>query len=412
MWPEVDETPPRDADVVLPEVLRRGRELRRQQTRRRQAGLLARAAGTMAVVGLVAAVARGTDEPTVRTQVAAPPTTADGGAPGSSSTFPPFTVGGSSGTAPGAPGSSTTVGATAGRTAPIVVLEVRDRAGRYQTAVLEPGALAPVAITSATGERQTPVISPDGRSIAYQQLQPHPLTGQPRWELFVIDPDGTDRKQVTGALLGDTGTGLLDPSLGAGTRWPSWSPDGSRLAFGCSGPTGLPQICVSDASGRGRLAITPEGQGFYQPAWSPDGSTIAARREVSPGHFDVWLLDPAAQAAPVHLPTPTLDADGATLTWLPDGTLVYPLSDDPGGAMGALDVATGRTRTIPAPGPVRFPIACGRDQVLYLQTAVPVEGPQLLTGALVLTGTDGSGTTVLLPADEGQERLPASCALR
>ncbi|HJR26709.1 MAG TPA: hypothetical protein VJ804_14625, partial [Acidimicrobiales bacterium] len=314
------------------------------------------------------------------------------------------------GTSPLAPGSSTTVGAASDRSAPIVVLEVRNPDGRFHTAVLEPGAARPLAITAATAERQNPVISPDGLSVAFQRLQPHPLTGQPRWELFVIDPDGTDLKQVTGSLLGE-GSSLPDPSLGPGTRWPSWSPDGRLLAYSCSGPTGLPQVCLSGADGRGRRAITLEGEGFHQPVWSPDGKRIAAKREVRPGRVELWVLDPDARREPVHLPTPVLDARGVTVTWLPDGTLVYPLTDDPAGAMRALDVATGVVRVIPATGPVRFPIACGQDQVLYLQSSAPVDDTGLRTGALVLTGTDGSGTTVVLPPEEDQERVPSSCAM-
>ena len=404
--PELDETPPRDADTVLPEVLRRGRALRRQQVRQRQAGLLARAAGVMVVVGLVAVVAQGAGEQPTRTEVAAPPTTAD--EPGSSTsapTFPPFTAGGSSGTSPSLPGSTTTVGAVDAREAPIAVLEVRDAAGLYHTAVLEPGSLAPVSITAATAERQTPVISPDGRAIAFQRLLPHPITGQPRWEVFVVDPDGTDLKQATGDL------GLIDPLLGPGSRWPTWSPDGTQLAFSCSGATGLPQICVAGADGKGRHPISVESQGFYQPVWSPDGRAIAAKREVGDGRVGLWLLDPTGAAAPVALPTRTLPASGATLTWLPNGDLVYPRPEDPAGVLRALDVETGVERAIPTSGPVRFPIACGQGQVLYLQSAAPLEGAALRTGALVLTGTDGTAPTVVLPASTREERVPSSCAM-
>ena len=56
-------------------------------------------------------------------------------------------------------------------------------------------------------------------------------------------------------------------------RWPTGSPDGSRIAF-----EGVGRIWVQDASGGEPRRLTPDGfaVGFeYAPAWSPDGSTIA-----------------------------------------------------------------------------------------------------------------------------------------
>ena len=55
-------------------------------------------------------------------------------------------------------------------------------------------------------------------------------------------------------------------------RWPTASPDGSRIAFESVG-----RIWVQDASGGEPRRLTPDGAaGFeYAPAWSPDGSSVA-----------------------------------------------------------------------------------------------------------------------------------------
>ena len=56
-------------------------------------------------------------------------------------------------------------------------------------------------------------------------------------------------------------------------RWPTASPDGSRIAFESVG-----RIWVQDGSGGEPRRLTPDGfaPGFeYAPAWSPDGSAIA-----------------------------------------------------------------------------------------------------------------------------------------
>jgi dipeptidyl aminopeptidase/acylaminoacyl peptidase len=290
----------------------------------------------------------------------------------------------------------------------LAVLEQCGTDGRYRSVVLHPdGTLVPV--TAASEDRQMPVLSPQGDLVAFQLLQPHPITGQPRWEVFTVRADGTGRRQVTGGLV-EGGPRLVEPPLGAGNRWPSWSPDGRRLAFSCSGPTGLPVICTARADGSGRRGIMTEGQGFYQPSWSPDGRSIAAKREVAPGLVGLWLLNPDGGAA-TSLPVPTLDPRGVRLSWSSDGRkLVYAQVEDAPSGLVIVDVASGEQRIVPTPSPARFPIVCGRDQVLYLESSRGLDDPELRTGPLVLVGEDGTRPTVVLPADPGVEHLPSSCA--
>jgi hypothetical protein len=414
VWPELDEAPPRPADQLLDDVLRRGRELRHAARRERQIGWLGRVAAVVAVAGLAATLARGVDEAGERPSgdVAAP--AAEGSGQGDTGTT--TGEGGSTvATAPGTTGavdspSTAAGGVTASRAAPLAVLEQRGADGLYRSVVLHPnGDLVPV--TAATADRQMPVLSPQGDLVAYQVLSPHPLTAQPRWEVFTVRTDGTARHQVTGGLV-EGGPRLVEPPLGAGNRWPSWSPDGRQLTFSCSGPTGLPVICISRADGSGRRGITTEGQGFYQPTWSPDGRSIAAKREVGAGRVDLWLLNPDGGEA-TSLPVPTLDPRGVRLSWSADGReLVYAnVAEAPFGLV-IVDVASGRQRVVPTPTPARFPIVCGRDQVLYLQSDRGLDDPGLRTGPLVLVGTDGSAPTELLPADPDGEHLPSSCAAR
>jgi Tol biopolymer transport system component len=120
-----------------------------------------------------------------------------------------------------------------------------------------------------SGKQTTDPAWAPGRQIVYSSLS------QGRWELFVIEPDGTHRALTEG---------------GAGVnRRASWSPDGSEIAF------------LRDAGGlQARLnAIRPDGTGFRQlsnlpidlvqgdqPAWSPDGSMIAVSTSIN-GHLDI-----------------------------------------------------------------------------------------------------------------------------
>ena len=413
MWPELDEAPPRPAELLLEDVLRRGHELRRSARRQRQIGWLGRVATVVAVAGLAATLARAADDPAPRrsSEVAAPVTEGTAEDPTGAPQEPGTTV------APDVPGTagagpSTTAAASGGprREAPLAVIESRGQDGRYRSVVLHPDGTQ-VPITTATADRQMPVLSPQGDLVAYQLLQPHPLTAQPRWEVFTVRADGTGRRQITGGIV-EGGPRLVEPPLGAGNRWPSWSPDGRQLTFSCAGPTGLPVICITRSDGSGRRAITAEGQGFYQPTWSPDGRSIAAKREVAPGLVGIWLLNPNG-GEPIALPVPSLDPRGVRLSWSADGRkLVYAQGDQAPFGLVIVDVATGEQRLVATPAPARFPIVCGRDQVLYLQSDRDVEDPALQTGPLVLVGEDGSAPTVVLEAQPGVEHLPSSCATR
>ena len=162
-----------------------------------------------------------------------------------------------------------------------------------------------------------PAWSPDGQQIAFAG----PGTGGS--DVWVINPDGTDARQLTdlpGEVLGPTwspdgshiafgdatfdssssnalyvmiadGSGLTELTTGGRRRkecrpgrgatipggridrdqgTPVWSPDGARLAFATIG--GLAIIGV-DGSG---LAVIPEDEfQVMDPAWSPDGTRIA-----------------------------------------------------------------------------------------------------------------------------------------
>jgi hypothetical protein len=414
VWPELDEAPPRPAELLLEDVLQRGHALRREARRQRQVGWLGRAAVIVAVAGLAATLARATtDDPagSPSGEVAAPVTEGTAGPP-TSAGDPTTTVAGAPGPTGPADGTTDTSALAGGvhRQAPLAVLEQRGADGRYRSVVLRPdGELVP--ITAATADRQMPVLSPQGDLVAYQLLQPHPLTGQPRWEVFTVRADGTDQRQVTGGVV-EGGPQLVEPPLGAGNRWPSWSPDGRRLTFSCSGTTGLPVICITRADGSGRRSITREGDGFYQPTWSPDGRAIAAKREAGPGLVGLWLLNPNGGAA-TSLPVGSIDPRGVRLSWSGDGReLVYAQVDQAPFGLVILDVTTGERRVVPTPTPARFPIVCGEDQVLYLQSDRGLDDTALRTGPLVLVGEDGSSPTTVLPADPDVEHLPSSCAAR
>jgi Tol biopolymer transport system component len=138
-----------------------------------------------------------------------------------------------------------------------------------------------------------------------------------RWEIVTMRTDGTGRSVVTGSVPGDAGH-------------PSWSPDGSRLAFELhvqSDPEiGQTDIYVIDADGTDPQRLTTDGTSS-SPAWSPDGSRIAYVHATRGGNSDIHVME-ADGSNRVRLTTdPALDLWPA---WSPDGSRIAFQSDRDG----------------------------------------------------------------------------------
>lgn len=132
--------------------------------------------------------------------------------------------------------------------------------------------------------------------------------------------DGSERE-----VLVDTG--------GAGISYMEWSPDGSRVAFSLTLPSGATRIDVVKADGtEGRALIDVRGGAAIRPRWSPDGKRVAAlvrqpadAKLVAPN--TIYVADPATgESLPlfeVKAEEPSVLGRGAykgarELVWSPD----------------------------------------------------------------------------------------------
>ena len=130
---------------------------------------------------------------------------------------------------------------------------------------------------------------------------------------FVSDRDGYTRVYAMDED-GSNQRALSDPQFGSDT-YPTWSPDGSQIAFVSYRDQHrvYAEIYVMDADGGNERNITnaPDSDDTY-PAWSPDGRSIAivSDREFEPRRPRVYIMD----------------ADGANVRRMPGGgdTLVPP----------------------------------------------------------------------------------------
>jgi serine/threonine protein kinase len=114
-------------------------------------------------------------------------------------------------------------------------------------------------------------------------------------------------------------------------RYPSFSPDGDRVAFMWTGTTqDNPDIYVQQVGAGGHVQLTFDPRSDFNPAWSPDGRWIAFLRGDTPalqmrGRFEVRLIPPLGgrdiKLAEIRVQMNYL-SPVSNLTWCADSTCV------------------------------------------------------------------------------------------
>jgi TolB protein len=109
--------------------------------------------------------------------------------------------------------------------------------------------------TLITGGVNTyPSYSPDGTKIAFRRM-----IGDMNSEVFVANSDGTNQTNISNHMAFD--------------GWPSWSPDSKQIAFASNRRSSY-QIFLMNADGSNvRLLSNTEGRAT-EPRFSPDGASI------------------------------------------------------------------------------------------------------------------------------------------
>jgi serine/threonine protein kinase/Tol biopolymer transport system component len=155
-------------------------------------------------------------------------------------------------------------------------------------------------LTSPPMHAGMPHWSLDGKQIAFMGS---PEGTPPR--IFVVPFDGSTLRQVTNGESGKRGD--YDPS---------WSPDGTSLAFGATYDDEVSQesIHVVDLKTH-RVSTLPGSGGMWSPRWSPDGHFLAG---LAPGGTKLVLYD-----LRTHKQSELVSQQSAYPSWSRDGESLF-----------------------------------------------------------------------------------------
>ena len=127
--------------------------------------------------------------------------------------------------------------------------------------------------------------SPDGKTIAFNYLQPDPARDEWYYRTALVDPDGSNLR----VLPPVQDTPLFNQA------WPVYSPDGKWIVMDSwmtqADGTAVNQLAIAPADGSGPArGIGPEvpGQSLVK-TWAPDGSRVILSLE---GSATLYAVDP------------------------------------------------------------------------------------------------------------------------
>jgi Tol biopolymer transport system component len=145
-----------------------------------------------------------------------------------------------------------------------------------------------------------------------------------RGDLFMVRADGTDRRQLTSGPAKDAN--------------PSWSPDGTRIAFE-RWSRGEETVMVMDIAGGNELILATAAQPDENCAsgglaWSPEATALIFQRNAglpacAPAWYDLYVVATDGSSPAVLLLRPEVVAGMVTSSaaWSPDGTRIALVGD-------------------------------------------------------------------------------------
>lgn len=227
-----------------------------------------------------------------------------------------------------------------------------------------------------SGRNGWPTFSPDGTKIVYARDQ----------NIWVMDADdGGNKTQLTS----------FPPGMGGIAATPSFSPTGKSIVF--AAPTR--HLAIMNADGTGLMQLEDPGMDS-QPTWSPDGTKIAYFRipdepESEPHVSYIDVNSDGTFGTPVDLVLAGVFEEG--ITWSPDSTK---LAYGKNGQIHIRDLATGLTDIINAyeeiGQPAWEPTAAPADPAVTTPSGANVT-VDLGVVTVEFASVTSPGTTTVLP---------------
>ena len=242
-------------------------------------------------------------------------------------------------------------------------------------------ALVATLILPAAANAATPDPNPNGR-VVFASTR-YPATNQ---ELYSVNPDGTGLARLTWSATGE--------------QYPSWSPDGSRIAFESSAE-GASSIHVMNADGSDDRRVSPETYNAIdtEPTWSPDGSQIAfSSTRPFNDSWHIWVMN--ADGSGLRQLTSEFSTGPA---WSPDGTRIAYLGS--GAGISVVNMVGSGTRRLTI-----SPSGYSDDRPSWSPDGSQLVFPRRVTfgndSQLYIVDADGSNERQLTTT-EGASRFPS-----
>jgi len=176
-----------------------------------------------------------------------------------------------------------------------------------------PTLFAPTSISPIGTDTSLPALSGSGGGvIAFQSDRDR------QDEIYIMNADGSDQR-------------LLISNLSALDSMPSWSPDGSRIAFASRERSKDFEICIASITETFQAAgetscLTDNDIDDLHPTWSPDGNRIAFFSECD-NHTEIYVIDVDSTE---EMQLTEDDFDDKDPAWSPDGSEIAYISNREG----------------------------------------------------------------------------------
>jgi Tol biopolymer transport system component len=186
------------------------------------------------------------------------------------------------------------------------------RDGNMDICVMNPDGSYQTRLTNNPAKDEYPTWSPDGKRIAFGSTRDSHSEIYENAEVYIMNADGSNQTRLTDHPAADV--------------MPRWSPDGKKIAFQTTRHGEPMEIYVMNADGSNQTNLTNNPAVDMMPSWSPDGKKIAFA-STRDGNYEIYVMnaDGSNQTNLTNNP-----ATEQAPSWSPDGKKIafYSLRND------------------------------------------------------------------------------------